>query len=235
MMKLPAFLLSTACLMTLQALPHSTPGASAQAAPTCDTFGVCIQEVLNHPDPVDRVLYATQALQRWTPDMPERDLLNVLKLRGEALIALHLSGSAADLDPLHHAEADYQHFLEQAPGHWLPLSGLGRIAELREDNKAAEDLLNQAVRSQQPRAYAARAAFFHRQELWKKAVADFNQSLRLDEQYQKRDMGMPRLERGNLFYLRGQAYGHLKQALDERLDFESACKLGLTPACDALK
>lgn len=207
---------------------------SALAAPSCEKFGDCIQQTLSHTNPVDRVLYATQALKRWTPDIPERDLLNVLKLRGEALIALHVSGEAPDLDPLNHAKSDYDRFLKQAPGHWLALSGLGRIAELQENTAQALEYFNTAVKTQQPRAYASRAAFYSRQQRWKEAVADWNQSLRLDERYQKREMGMPVLERANIYYLRGQAYAYLKQALDERLDFESACKLGHVAACEAV-
>lgn len=222
-----------ATALILGLLPLSVSGALA--ATPCERFGECIQQVLNHSDPVDRVLYATQALQRWSPEIPQRDLLNVLKLRGEALIALHLAGTAGDLDPLHHAEADYQRFLEADPEHWLPLSGLGRIAELRENLSDAEKFFSRALKTQQPRAYAARAAFYGRQQRWKDAIADLGQSLRLDERYQKREMGMPRAERAQVYYLRAQAYGHLKQALDERLDFESACKLGHEEACQALK
>ena len=210
------------------------PG-SAFGAPTCEKFGDCIQKTLNHPNPIDQVLYATQALKRWTPDIPERDLLNVLKLRGEALIALHLTGEAADLDPLSHAQSDYERFLKQAPGHWLALSGLGRIAELQENTVQALQHFDAAVKTQQPRAYAARAAFYSRQQRWKDAITDWNQSLRLDERYQKRAMGMPTSERADIYYLRGQAYAFLKQALDERLDFEAACKLGHTVACEAVK
>lgn len=221
-------------LFVLSALALAFP-LSALGAPTCEKFGECIQQTLNHDNPVDRVLYATQALKRWTPDIPERDLLNVLKLRGEALIALHVSGEAPDLNPLSHAKTDYERFLKQAPGHWMPLSGLGRIAELEQNLPGALQHFSQAVKTEQPRAYAARGAFYSRQARWKEAIADFNQSLRLDERYQKREMGMPTLERANVYFLRGQAYGHLKQALDERLDFESACKLGHAMACEAVK
>lgn len=217
------------------AMPFLTPPLAALGAPTCEKFGECIQQTLNHANPVDRVLYATQALKHWTPDIPERDLLNVLKLRGEALIALHVSGAAPDLDPLRHAQDDYEHFLQKAPGHWMALSGLGRVAELQQNLPTALQHFNQAVKTQKPRAYAARAAFYHRQQRWKEAIADATQSLRLDEREQKREMGMPSLERADLYFLRGQAYAQLKQALDERLDFESACKLGHAAACEAIE
>ena len=190
------------------AMPFLTPPLAALGAPTCEKFGECIQQTLNHANPVDRVLYATQALKHWTPDIPERDLLNVLKLRGEALIALHVSGAAPDLDPLRHAQDDYEHFLQKAPGHWMALSGLGRVAELQQNLPTALQHFNQAVKTQ---------------------------SLRLDEREQKREMGMPSLERADLYFLRGQAYAQLKQALDERLDFESACKLGHAAACEAIE
>lgn len=206
-----------------------------QAAEHCEKFGECIQQVLNHQSPADRVLYATQALQRWSPEVPQRDLLNVLKLRGEALIALHLTGSVPDLNPLHHATSDYQRFLELDPEHWLPLSGLGRIAELQNNLGDAEAFFSRAVKTGKSRAYAARGAFYTRQQRWKPAVEDFAQSLRRDEQDRKRDMGMPSVERAEVYYLRGLAYGQMKQALDERLDFESACKLGHAEACEALK
>jgi tetratricopeptide (TPR) repeat protein len=226
MKRFPLFVLSSLSLL----LPLSALGA-----PSCEKFGECIQYTLNHDNPIDRVLYATQALKHWTPDIPERDLLNVLKLRGEALIALHISGEAPDLDPLSHAKSDYERFLKQAPGHWMPLSGLARIAELQGDAAQALQYFATAVKTQQPRAYAARAAFYHRQQRWKEAIADFNQSLRLDERYQKREMGMPTVERAEVHYLRGLAYGQLKQALDERLDFESACKFGHAMACKAIE
>lgn len=221
-------------LFALIALSLTFP-LSVLGAPSCEKFGECIQQTLSHTHPMDRVIYATQALKRWTPDIPERDLLNVLKLRGEALIALHISGEASDIDPLSHAKGDYERFLKQAPGHWMALSGLARIAELQADPSQALQYFSAAVKTEQPRAYAARGAFYSRQQRWKEAIADWNQSLRLDERYQKREMGMPSLERADIYYLRGQAYAHLKQALDERLDFEAACKLEHVEACKALK
>ncbi len=226
----PRFLLAALCASGLY-MSSATGWNSPVQAAECERFSSCLQQTLQSQTSLERVILSTRALKLWNPSIPQRDLLNVLKLRAEGLIKLHESGQAAHLNPLTYAREDYERFLKMAPGHWLPLSGLGRIAELKNQPAEAKTWLNRAVKTRQVGAFAARAAFLMRQQRWRLALNDINEALSLDKHNQQRAMGLTAPQRGALYALRSQIQTGLRHPLEARLDKDEACQLGHQAAC----
>lgn len=221
-------------LLLLSALQLYGLGMPAQAAEgvQCSSFAHCVQKTLSSTTSIDKILYATEALKRWDKSLPQRDLINVLKLRADALLEFQLSGQApSNLDLLSQADADYRRILALEPHNWLPLAGLGRVAELQDKLPAARDFYARAVKADKTPAYVQRALFFERQQDWNKALQDLNQALRREQELQRHKLGLPPRALAELYLQRAEIHAQLKHALDEMLDREEACKLGLKKAC----
>ncbi len=213
------------------------------AGPPCIRFSHCIQETLNHKSPVDKVLYSTHALKYWTEDLPLRDLVNALKLRSEALIELHsetlekqhaealaeqpISGNNSNdkFNPLDYAEADYNRFLGFYPDHWLPLSGLARIAELRGDMKTARGYYWKSIQTDQVRAWRNLADFHFRTKEWQSAVNDLSAAIKKDDQLMLRKINIEPNDRAQLYMKRAEAYNQLAERQKAFEDQKSACAL----------
>lgn len=199
---------------------------------TCNRFAECIQKTLGTQEDIERVLYTTRALQLWEKSIPQRDLINVLKLHAESLLKLQLTGKVPeDMDLLSVAEADYQRFLKLEPGNWLPLAGLGKIAEMRGQIQAAENFFKQSVKAKKTPAYIQRAAFYERQSKYALALEDLNQALLREKNLAQQKMGLPPLNLALIYVQRARVHAYLKHALDEQLDRDTACKLGLQQSC----
>jgi len=200
----------------------------------CVRFSHCIQETLGHKDPVDKVLYSTHALKYWTDELPLRDLVNALKLRSEALIDLHIVQVSSDtvskvgFDPLAYAEEDYQKFLSFYPKHWLPLSGLARIAELRNDMKTARGYYWQSIQTNQVRAWRNLADFHFRTKEWQSAVNDLTAALKKDDELMLRKINIEPAERAQIYAQRAEAYTQLAQRQKAYEDQQAACQLDST-------
>lgn len=230
--KSPLWLLSSLLLGT--GLPMVAGVAKAQPVQSalqtvCERFASCIQLTLASDDPVQRVLLTTRALELWDKSMPQRDLVNVLALRGGSLLELVLLNPDSGLQA--HLLENEQRFLKLAPEHWLPLSRLGRLYELQQKTALAQKHFDRATQANLPRAFAARAAFFQRQLKWQLALQDLNAAFAREQSLREQDRGLPQGELAALYAQRAEVHSALQHSLEARLDQQKACELGLKALC----
>lgn len=205
------------------------PAPSPTPAPLpCVRFSHCIQETLSHQSPIDKVLYSTHAIKYWTEALPIRDLVNALKLRSEALIDVHLLDKKDGFDALSYAEEDYKRFLSYYPDHWLPLSGLARIAELRNDLKTARGYYWKSIQTNQVKAWRNLAEFHFRTKEFDSAVNDLTSALKKDDELMLRKINIEPAERAQIYMQRAEAYEQLQERQKAFADQLAACALDNT-------
>jgi len=218
-------------VLTLLLTPISGPVLAQEKQP-CERFEWCIHGILNAQEPLERVILASEALKLWNQSIPKRDLLNVLTLRGEALLALHETGQAAHLNLLEHAEADYRRFMEQDPKHWLPHAQLGRIAELRQDPAQARQHYDKAVQTGQTLAFYERAAYHVRQQALEAALADLGKALEQNRKEEALKRGLHPAQLAPVHQLRYEINMKLQRAMAAEIDRKAACQLGVKALCN---
>lgn len=229
MRKLFLFLLVITCSATL--LPAAAQSDS-ERKPPCARFEHCLQGVLGSTDPLKKVIYASEGIKLWNKAIPKRDLINLLALRGEALLRLHEQGGAEHLNLLEHAEADYRRFMAEDKKHWLPYAKIGRILELRQQLADARRHYDQAVKSGHPLAFYERAAFQVRQNALQPALADLDKAVQKSKALAEQERPLHPQQLGPVYLMRAEVNRLLNRAMAAELDRREACQLGLQHACD---
>lgn len=235
-MRKPMLLLLSVSLLglALPAVAQTNAGQTETARkPPCQRFEHCLQGVLNTPDPLQKVIYASEGIKLWDSKIPKRDLINLLALRGEALLRLHEQGGAEHLNLLEHAEADYRRFMSEDKKHWLPYAKLGRILELRQQIADARRHYDQAVKSDQPLSFYERAAFFVRQNTLQPALADLDKAIQKSKWLAEQERPLHPQQLGPIYLMRAEVNRLLNRAMAADLDLREACKLGLQHACES--
>lgn len=197
--------------------------------PPCNGFVSCLHQTLDASTPLEKAMFASQGIQYWTKDIPERDLYNLLMLRSQALIQLHLV--AANSRFLQQAEADYHKMLEIRPTDYLPQTGLARIAELRGQLEEADRLYAEAIKSNDPVAYLEVADSRLRRSAPAPALESIDNAARLFAQLQaqERDIYPEHLLR--MYQLKAQALIALNRETEALIALKQACAAGDTQAC----
>ncbi|MGV3526360.1 MAG: hypothetical protein ACO1RX_19225 [Candidatus Sericytochromatia bacterium] len=206
---------------------------AAPVKPVCEKINNCIQMALNSSDPVDRVMAATRGITLWTKSYPERDLLNLLAIRAEALIQIHMLGQSPQLDLLGQAEADYRRFFDLQKYNATPLSGLARIDELRGEHDKAILHHRLAVEQGQPPAMAERAGYFHRLREHDKAWQDLEAVRLRVAELKELGQRFPPQQLAQWHMLRADVLRALDRRDEAQAELDQACSLGYKDACPA--
>lgn len=200
------------------------------ASAACERFEDCLRQTLNSSEPLERALSASQGIALWNKSLPQRDLVNLLQMRAEALISLHLAGKGSER-LTQQIQSDYNQLKGFLPGSWMPLAGLGRLAEIQEKPALAESYYAEAIKSKDLPAYIARAEFWIRRQEPEKALKDLDAGWMRVQEMLARQSEIHPVYRGRLHLLRAQLYTELQRGLEARLEMESACEQGVKEAC----
>lgn len=207
-----------------------TSGLVLPASADCARFEDCLRQTLNSSEPLERAMSASQGIALWNKSLPQRDLVNLIQMRAEALIALHISGKSSER-LLKQIESDYLQLKTLLPTSWMPPAGLGRLAELQGKPALAETFYAESLKSRELPGFLARAEYWLRRQDPEKALRDLDAGrLRLQELI-AREADIHPQHRGRLHLLRAQALRELKREFEAQLELESACKIGLSESC----
>lgn len=204
-------------------------GLAADGPPQCESFEACLRKTLSSSMPLERAYHATRGIGYFAKGHPQRDLFNLLSIRAESLVQMHLKVPNETL--LSQAEADYHQMLEMRPGDYLPQTGLARIAELRGQSVEAENLYASAVGSGDFLAYLDRAEYRLRQQQADLALSDLDEAMRLvaELQARERDIHPQHLIRMHRLRARSlESQGRVREAVAA---IKAACGAGEKPAC----